>query len=135
MSKELKPCPFCAAKIEDDPNSESWRNLAIQLQQSLAQLAIERRAPTGDERKAFEAMMRNRGREHMLRKAGGHDDRYADPVVEGWWFVWQASAAQRREDQRDAVGRIVGVDEYGPRIEWSKHWACLTGRTLYVGDA
>lgn len=34
----------------------------------------------------------------------------------------------------EAVAKIVGVDEYGPQIQWSKHWVELNGRTLYVKD-
>ncbi|WP_066735675.1 hypothetical protein [Cupriavidus sp. D384] len=47
-----------------------------------------------DQRQKFEEMMKGRGRAHMLSRAGGHEDRYADPIVEGWWFVWQAASAE-----------------------------------------
>lgn len=31
-----------------------------------------------------------------------------------------------------AVAKIVAVDEYGPRIEWTKHWVELVGASLYA---
>lgn len=34
----------------------------------------------------------------------------------------------------EAVAKIVDVDEYGPQIQWSRHWVDLKGRTLYVKD-
>lgn len=34
----------------------------------------------------------------------------------------------------EAVAKIVGVDEYGPQIEWSRHWVEINGCTLYVQD-
>jgi len=32
------------------------------------------------------------------------------------------------------VAKIVDVDEYGPQIQWSRHWVELNGRTLYVKE-
>lgn len=48
-------------------------------------------AAQAGEREAFEAFIRSRGKEHMLGRAAGHEDRYADVAMEGWWFVWQAA--------------------------------------------
>lgn len=33
----------------------------------------------------------------------------------------------------EAVAKVTGADEYGPMIEWRKHWADLVGRELFVG--
>jgi hypothetical protein len=32
----------------------------------------------------------------------------------------------------EAVARIKSADEYGPIIEWTRHWVDLIGKKLYI---
>lgn len=41
----------------------------------------------------------------------------------------------RASNAGGAVAKIVGVDEYGPQIEWTKHWVELNGASLYTHPA
>jgi hypothetical protein len=44
------------------------------------------------------------------------------------WDSGMAAPAQSGEP----VAKIIAVDEYGPRIEWTTHWVELIGAKLYA---
>ena len=58
---------------------------------------------------------------------------YGDSYGVDWQYeVAQAAQPSKAQCGEGVVAKIVGVDEYGPRIEWTTHWTHLSGRELFV---
>lgn len=60
-------------------------------------------------------------------------DEYRRQIIEALYRLRELERASQT-GSGEAVAKIVGVDEYGPQIQWSRHWVELNGRTLYVKD-
>lgn len=84
------------------------------------------RAPVADERAAFEKWARKQP-DHIVKDLGRRpdSDRYGHATAEIAWSVWQARAALASAPVAgEAQPAIIlkAVDEYGPQLEWTKHW-------------
>lgn len=88
-----------------------------------------------DEREVFEEYMKTGVLDSDPNLTRTDRDNYDDWDVQRAWRGWQARAALARASEAAAgepVAKVKGADEYGPILEWSKHWVELIGAKLYA---
>lgn len=59
------------------------------------------------------------------------EDTHVNPVEFTVWASVLEPYLPHSCEPQGPVLRIEGVDEYGPRLEWFKHWDELKGQFLY----
>ena len=64
--------------------------------------------------------------------AEGHEwlEEADEPGMEGSFPVYTAPQAQPADALAEPVAQLIGVDEYGPRLNWFKHWVDLPKKAL-----
>lgn len=80
-------------------------------------------------------------REELLRiaaqwekdAAGCERDNYADAAIVKRACARELRALAEKAGSAESVAKIIGIDEYGPMLEWSKHWVNVgVGAKLYA---
>lgn len=77
--------------------------------------------------------------EELAKSFGEYADRAEDTHVNPIEFTaWLASLEPylpHADGDKSPVAKVHGGDEYGPCLEWYKHWAEVDGSLLYAGLA
>lgn len=76
--------------------------------------------------------------EELAKAFGEYADRAEDTHVNPVEFtVWLAALEPylpHADGDKSPVAKVQGVDEYGPLLEWYKHWTDFTGQFLYAKE-